>query len=87
MTTRGGLAEAARALRRRWPSVVVSSAAVTIVALVPLPIEGHSALAVIGGAGLGGELLEQLLRASIWGAYKTMQRIACAGLTRCARTG
>jgi hypothetical protein len=86
MRTKGSLAEAARALRRRWPSVVVSGAAVVIVALVPLPIEGHSALAVIGGAALGGELLEQMLRLSIWGAYRTVQRIACTGLSRCTRT-
>jgi len=86
MRTKGGLGEAARAVRRRWPSVVVSGAAVMIVALVPLPIGGHSALAVVGGAGLGGELLEQLLRLSIWGAYRTMQRIACAGFARGART-
>lgn len=80
--------EAAGAFRRRWPSAAVSAAAVIIIAFCPLPTGGHSALAFVGGAALGGELLEHLVRLSIWGTYKTIQRIVRgADVPRCARAG
>lgn len=84
----GRLPEAARAFRRRWPSAAAWGAAVLIVALLPLPTEGHSALAFIAGAGLGGEILEQVLRVSLCAAYRSIRKIVRdAGVPRCTGRG